>query len=52
MAGIDLPVMAQTAPGEDIQFRLVTVEESYAASAIREFQLGRVRQSVAVRRSG
>lgn len=52
VAGIDLPVMAQTAPGEDIQFRLVTVEESYAASAIREFQLGRVRQSLAVQLSG
>lgn len=49
VAGIDLPVMAQIAPGEDVQFRLTTVEESYLASALREHQLGRVRQSLAVK---
>ncbi|MFO1318397.1 MAG: biotin-dependent carboxyltransferase family protein [Burkholderiales bacterium] len=49
VAGIDLPVMAQIAPGEDVQFRFTTVEESYLASALREHQLGRVRQSLAVK---
>lgn len=49
VAGIDLPVVAQIAPGEDVQFRMITVEESYAATVDREHQLGRVRQALAAR---
>lgn len=49
VASIDLPVMAQVAPADDLQFRMITIEQSYAASALREFQLGRVRQSLATR---
>lgn len=49
VAGIDLPVMAQIAPGEPLQFKLITPEESYAASLTREHQLGRVRQALAGR---
>lgn len=49
VAGIDLPVVAQIVPGEDVQFRMITVEESYAATVEREHQLGRVRQALATR---
>ncbi|MBI1396580.1 MAG: 5-oxoprolinase/urea amidolyase family protein [Betaproteobacteria bacterium] len=49
VAGIDLPVMAQIAPGEDVQFRMTTIEESYEAAAEREHQLGRVKQALDAR---
>ena len=42
-------LMAQVRPGEEIQFRMITAEEGYAASTIREHQLGRIRQSLAVK---
>ncbi len=46
VASIDLPVVAQIAPGEDVQFRMITPAESYAASVVREHQLGRVKQAL------
>jgi antagonist of KipI len=49
VASVDLPVMAQVRPGEEIQFRMITADEGYAASMVREHQLGRIRQSLAVK---
>lgn len=43
---VDLPVMAQISPGEDVQFRMTTLQECYEAAALREFQLGRVKQAL------
>ncbi len=49
VASVDLPVMAQVRPGEEIRFRMITADEGYAASTTREHQLGRIRQSLAVK---
>ncbi|MBX9629264.1 MAG: biotin-dependent carboxyltransferase family protein [Burkholderiales bacterium] len=47
--GVDLPVVAQLAPGDTLRFKLATQEESYAAAIAREQQLELVRQALAVR---
>lgn len=49
VASVDLPVVAQLAPGETLRFELVTHEQSYAAALAREQQLGRVRDALAER---
>ena len=49
VAGVDLPVMGQIPPNEVLQFKLITPEEGYAASAQREQQLGMIRQALAAK---
>lgn len=49
VAHADLPVMGQIAPGDDVQFRFISLEESHGASAQREFLLGRIRQALSSR---
>jgi len=46
VAHADLPLMGQIAPGDDVHFRFVSLEESHGASAQREFLLGRIRQAL------
>ena len=49
VAHADLPVIGQVAPGDDVQFRFISLEESHGASAQREFLLGRIRQALSAR---
>lgn len=47
--GVDLPVVAQLAPGDTLCFKLAAPGESYAAALAREQQLELVRQALATR---
>jgi biotin-dependent carboxylase-like uncharacterized protein len=46
VAHADLPLMGQVAPGDDVQFRFISLAESHGASAQREFVMGRIRQAL------
>lgn len=47
--GVDLPVVAQLAPGETLRFQLAAPGESFAAAIAREQQLELVRQALSAR---
>ncbi|MCW5625489.1 MAG: biotin-dependent carboxyltransferase, partial [Burkholderiales bacterium] len=49
VVGVDLPVVAQLAPGESLRFKVVSLEESYAVALAREQQMNRIRQALAAR---
>lgn len=49
VAAADLPLMAQMAPAEDLQLRLVTVAEAHDALATLHAHLARLRQALADR---
>ncbi|MEO8037533.1 MAG: biotin-dependent carboxyltransferase family protein [Betaproteobacteria bacterium] len=46
VASIDLPLMAQLAPGDRLRFELITLEQSYAELAARERKLGMIREAL------
>ncbi|MFN8991656.1 MAG: biotin-dependent carboxyltransferase family protein [Betaproteobacteria bacterium] len=46
VAAVDLPLMAQLAPGDQLRFELITVLESHALLAARERQLARTAEAL------
>lgn len=46
---VDLPVIAQTKPGESLRFQIVSLEEAEALYVAREMQIEQVRRAIALR---